>query len=205
MKRWADMSTEERLEAASSDMQAYWRNQPRRQKRKRVQQRKSFINLSIAMMIIFAVVAFVNQSWGKQTLSQPISNPSWQQERARPAQKNAASHQPKSASSREKQEAQVDASAVSEPTVESTADPAVRPTVESTRASAVRRVMPATWVNLRPRPHTSDNKIETVDSSHCYEVLGIESGESIYGNTTWYKVKHRGQIGYITAYYVKSC
>lgn len=194
MKRWADMSTEERLEAASSDMQAYWRNQPRRQKRKRAQQRKSFTNLSIVMMIIFAVAAFVNQSWGKQTLFQPISNPSWQQERARPAQAlNTTFHQPISTSSRKKQGARVYASAVSEPTV------------ESTTASAVRRVMPATWVNLRPRPHTSDNKIETVDSSHCYEVLGIESGESIYGNPTWYKVRHRGQIGYITAYYVKRC
>lgn len=205
MKRWADMSTEERLEAASSDMQAHWRNQPHRQKRKRAKQRKSFINLSIVMMTIFAVVAFVNQSWGKQTLSQPISNPSWQQERARPAQENAKFHQPKSASSRKKQGAQVYASAASEPTIKSTTAPAVRPTIESATASAVRRVMPATWVNLRPRPHTSDNKIETVDSSHCYEVLGIESGESIYGNTTWYKVRHRGQIGYITAYYVKNC
>ena len=205
MKRWADMSTEERLEAASSDMQAYWRNQSHRQKRKRAKQRKSFINLSIVMMTIFAVAAFVNQSWEKQTLSQPISNPSWQQERARPAQENAEFHQPKSASSRKKQAAQVYASAVSEPAIKSTTAPAVRTTVESATASTVRQVMPATWVNLRPRPHTSDNKIETVDSSHCYEVLGIESGESIYGNTTWYKVRHRGQIGYITAYYVKNC
>lgn len=58
-------------------------------------------------------------------------------------------------------------------------------------------------LNIRPQANTQRNPVGKVQEGACLAVLQTTQGQSVKGNSTWYRVSYNGATGWISGYYAR--